>query len=248
VAVHEVMQAELQAEYQLRRARFLSLILQSPPTSVDRPLIDFALAITMHLLNTFTLKLKQYIKDIPPYAILSHTWGDEEVTFDDIDKPCATSIKEYQKIRGSCELVRKDGFEWIWVDTCCIDKKSSAELSEAINSMYKWYWRAEVCYVYLSDVPHKSFMKSTWFSRGWTLQELLAPSVVEFYSQDWTRIGTKSSLSGDIRRATGIETKFFLDRRTNQVRLYRTEVWMDFSPTSDKARRLGVQPSWNRGC
>jgi hypothetical protein len=123
------MQAELQAEYQLRRAHFLSLILQSPPTSVDRPLIDFALAITMPLLNTLTLKLKQYIKDIPPYAILSHTWGDEEVTFDDIDKPCATSIKEYQKIRGSCELVRKDGFEWIWVDTCCIDKKSS-ETSE----------------------------------------------------------------------------------------------------------------------
>ena len=90
----------------------------------------------MHLLNTSTLKLKYFIKEVPPYAILSHTWSDEEVTFDDIDKPHAVEMERYQKILGSCAQARQDGFEWIWIDTCWIDKRSSAELSEAINSMY----------------------------------------------------------------------------------------------------------------
>lgn len=167
----------------------------------------------MHLLNTSTLKLTYYVNRVPAYAILSHTWGDEEVTFDDIEKPHAVSMIGYQKILKSCAQARHDGFEWIWVDTCCIDKKSSAELSEAINSMYTWYWYAEVCYAYLSDVPAEPLVKSRWFKRGWTLQELLAPAIVEFYSWEWKRIGTKSSLADDIRRATGIQKRFFLDRR-----------------------------------
>jgi hypothetical protein len=122
---------------------------------------------TMHLLNTSTLKLKDFIKAVPNYAILSHTWNEEEVTFDDIDKPHAVLMKGYEKVSQSCKQALKDGYEWIWVDTCCIDKKSSAELSEAINSMYDWYWRAEICYVYLRDVPSGPLVESEWFRRGW---------------------------------------------------------------------------------
>jgi hypothetical protein len=170
----------------------------------------------MHLLNTTTLKLEYFIKAIPPYAILSHTWGDEEVTFDDIDKPHAARMKGYQKILKSSAQALEDGFAWIWIDTCSIDKRSSAELSEAINSMYDWYWNSAVCYAYLSDVPTKAFVESVWFTRGWTLQELLAPAVVEFYSQDWKRIGTKLGLVEDVHRATGIEKKYILNRSTIQ--------------------------------
>jgi len=167
----------------------------------------------MHLLNTSTLQLRNFVKSIPSYAILSHTWGDEEVTFDDVDKAHTVNLRGYEKLKQSCAQALEDGFEWIWVDTCCINKTSSAELSEAINSMYNWYWGAEICYAYLSDVPDRHLTESEWFRRGWTLQELLAPAVVEFYKKDWTRIGTKWSLVDDIQEATGIEKKYLLDRR-----------------------------------
>lgn len=194
----------------------------------------------MHLLNTSTLKLKDFIKAIPDYAILSHTWNDEEVTFDDIDKPHAVSMKGYEKISRSCKQALKDGFEWIWVDTCCIDKKSSAELSEAINSMYDWYWRAEVCYAYLEDVQdssepvtHVQFSGSRWFRRGWTLQELLAPGVVEFYSATWSRLGTKSSLAKQIEKITCVDSEFLLDRRTISTAWMGTKLgWAAFRETT----------------
>jgi hypothetical protein len=121
----------------------------------------------MHLLNTSTLKLEYFIKTVPHYAILSHTWNEDEITFDDIDKPHIATIKGYKKVSQSCRQALKDGYKWIWVDTCCIDKRSSAELSEAINSMYDWYWRAEICYVYLEDVPLGPLVESKWFHRGW---------------------------------------------------------------------------------
>lgn len=146
----------------------------------------------MWLLNTTTLTLRSFVENIPSYVILSHTWGKEEVGFDDTDKPYTLRMAGYDRIVGCCQLAISDGFEWIWIDTCCIDKRSSAELSEAINSMYKYYWSAAICYAYLSDVPvgspwepnmepRKHFIKSRWFRREWTLQELLAPIVVEFY-------------------------------------------------------------------
>lgn len=169
----------------------------------------------MRLLNTSTLKLENFVRDIPLYVILSHTWGDEEVTFDDIDKPYAQDMLGYQKIEGCCRQAVKDGFDYVWIDTCSIDKKSSAELSEAINSMYTYYQRAEICYVYLSDVPSNKdpsipkskFARSRWFQRGWTLQELLAPDVVEFYSSDWCYLGTKRNpdLLNIIQDTTGID-------------------------------------------
>ncbi|KAF2130928.1 HET-domain-containing protein, partial [Dothidotthia symphoricarpi CBS 119687] len=174
----------------------------------------------MRLLNTSTLNLHYFGDDIPLYVILSHVWGRGEVTFDDIDKSHAKGMLGYKKIAECCDKAVQDGFEWVWIDTCCIDKKSSAELSEAINSMYRWYWQAEICYAYLKDVAEdedyvdekSKFQTSRWFQRGWTLQELLAPTVVEFYGRSWGLLGTKSSLLDAVHAATKIEKKYLVDR------------------------------------
>jgi Heterokaryon incompatibility protein (HET) len=112
----------------------------------------------MRLLNTATLNLHEFIGDkIPPYAILSHTWGEEEVSLQEMQSGEATGIDVqkagYQKIKKCCKTGAADGYEYVWIDTCCIDKTSSAELSEAINSMFRWYKMAEVCYAFLSDCP-----------------------------------------------------------------------------------------------
>jgi hypothetical protein len=142
---------------------------------------------------------KDFVGDnIPEYAILSHTWGAdfEEVTLKDLTDGTGTDKAGYNKIRFCGEQARRDGLQYFWVDTCCIDKSNNTELSEAINSMFRWYRNATKCYVYLSDVSIKkrkassqlseftwesAFRASRWFTRGWTLQELLAPSSVEFF-------------------------------------------------------------------
>lgn len=112
---------------------------------------------------------------IPKYAILSHRWGTDEPILQDVER--GTTAKEgFKKVQQSCDMAKRDGIDYIWIDTCCIDKTSSAELSEAINSMYLWYFKAYRCYAYLSDVPSKRFGESEWFTRGWTLQELVAPA------------------------------------------------------------------------
>lgn len=167
----------------------------------------------MRLLNSRTLQLEEFIGDanVPPYAILSHTWGEEEVTLQDIIST-AGSLKEkkgFKKIQYCCSQALADGLHWAWVDTCCIDKTSSAELSEAINSMFRWYSRSKVCYAYLTDVPYDGFNdslpKSRWFTRGWTLQELLAPSSVVYYSAEWTRIGDSEDFISVLRNVTRID-------------------------------------------
>ncbi|OSS43315.1 hypothetical protein B5807_12023 [Epicoccum nigrum] len=175
----------------------------------------------MWLLNTHTITLRSFIANIPDYVILSHTWGPEEVTFDDISKSAQhAKLKGYAKVVGCCKQAIQDGFEWAWIDTCCIDKKSSAELSEAINSMYKWYWDAAICYAYLQDVgdlPAPPIIgASNWFRRGWTLQELLAPLHVEFYTRSWSFIGTKAGLLSTVQRVTKIDESFLEDRTTIQ--------------------------------
>ncbi|KAM0549150.1 hypothetical protein ACHAPJ_009605 [Fusarium lateritium] len=169
----------------------------------------------MRLLNVASLTLQEFNgRQVPPYAILSHTWGEGEVLFSDIGTPAAASKQGYSKVTGCCKKVAQDGFEWVWIDTCCIDKSSSSELSEAINSMYKWYQRATVCYAYLQDVTTEGqsseafliadFCKSRWFTRGWTLQELIAPQIVELCSKEWIMIGTKRSLASSIESVSGI--------------------------------------------
>ncbi|EAA33114.1 HET-domain-containing protein [Neurospora crassa] len=234
----------------------------------------------MRLLDVETLQLELF-DDGPKcaYAILSHTWGQEEVSFQDMQdlakaprttstfvdsgystasstrnhtgpseqfdfanngtaqhKP-VTAKQGFSKILGCCAKARTEGYRYVWIDTCCIDKSSSAELSEAINSMFKWYHDAEVCYAFLNDIsvpeviPHHESpyvdqsmsdggngdamsiteeMKellygSKWFTRGWTLQELIAPSDVVFCDRLWREFGTRESLSDDIAAITGID-------------------------------------------
>jgi hypothetical protein len=173
----------------------------------------------MRLVNAETLELCEFIGSyVPPYAILSHTWGHGEVSLQDMLNGNPTAKEGYDKIKRCCEIAVLDGFKYAWIDTCCIDKTSSAELSEAINSMYRWYQESRVCYVILSDVLseeeryHKtsSFRKSRWFTRGWTLQELIAPSSVIFYGKDWREIGTKSSLHDLIIEITHIHKDMLL--------------------------------------
>lgn len=177
----------------------------------------------------------------PPYAILSHTWGNDEVTLQDFTSPDRESVRllaGFSKIELICRQALKDELPYSWVDTCCIDKTSSAELSEAINSMYEWYKASVVCYVFLPDLapedpvvldekhqlenlsiddgdegskkqkkrePSTQFAALRWFRRGWTLQELIAPSSVRFYDAAWTLRGTKTSLAHAISVITGIE-------------------------------------------
>jgi hypothetical protein len=129
----------------------------------------------MRLLHTTTLTLHEFPPDgIPPYAILSHTWEGEEVALQELESGTGNRKKGYSKIENFCESARHAGLEYCWVDTCCIDKTSSSELSEAINSMFRWYRNASVCYAYLEDVSahespwgeDSSFRKSRWFTRG----------------------------------------------------------------------------------
>ena len=157
---------------------------------------------------------------IPPYAILSHTWKEgEEVTFQELIDGTGKGKPGYEKIRFCGEQAKRDGLQYFWVDTCCINRSNNTELSEAINSMFRWYRSATRCYIYLSDVsspvfdtnnqlsdlPFESaFRASRWFTRGWTLQELLAPSSVEFFSREGNRLGDKRSLQQQIHEITGI--------------------------------------------
>ena len=168
----------------------------------------------MRLLNTSTIQFREFHgNQIPYYAILSHTWGAEEVSFDEMQDGKGKDKAGYKKIADCCALAASDGWDYVWIDTCCINKSSSAELTEAINSMFQWYRKAQVCYAYLADVPSgwKSYhtvnpavRRSRWFTRGWTLQELLAPATVIFLNESWVEIGTKSSFSELISSATGI--------------------------------------------
>jgi hypothetical protein len=138
---------------------------------------------------------------IPPYAILSHRWlaDTEEPTFEDLSNGTGKNKPGYEKIQFCGEQARQDGLQYFWVDTCCINRANYAELSQAINSMFRWYRNSTRCYIYLSDVPSppfgttddfnsqswdSDFWKSKWFTRGWTLQELLAPRSAEFFSRE----------------------------------------------------------------
>lgn len=175
--------------------------------------------------DTFSFT-KDFLGDdkIPPYAILSHTWGEEELLFADLNDGTYKSKKGYDKIRFCGEQAQRDGLQYFWVDTCCINKPDTVELQDAINSMFSWYQKAARCYVYLTDVAVLSdttdtdvatsgpswslaFQKSRWFTRGWTLQELLAPPSVEFFSGEGTLLGDKKGLAKQISSITHIPTQ-----------------------------------------
>ncbi|KAH7308433.1 heterokaryon incompatibility protein-domain-containing protein [Stachybotrys elegans] len=233
----------------------------------------------MRLFKTKNYQLVE-AKDIPDpfpeYAILSHTWisPKEEVTYQDmktrrgdIDNDIFKQ-KGWAKVQRYCDRAAKDGWEWAWMDTCCIDKTSPADTQEAINAMFRWYQNAGICYVYLDDVDvsrahmhsgsdaysldhldpdevpgkdnvadpnsflHKAlnpfFVKSKWFSRGWTLQELLAPHYLVFVDREWRRIGTRESWATEIKEASRIDAKYL----------------MGFSPMDFKACSTATRLSW----
>ena len=168
----------------------------------------------MHLIDTNTLQLTWFPGEAPPYAILSHTWGSEEVVsadFSDLSK--VETRPSFRKINLTCQQARRDGLGYAWVDTCCINKESSSELSEAINSMFRWYRDAAICYAYIEDlvddvelpiVDASLISGCRWFSRGWTLQELLAPRDIVFYGPGWINIGRKGELVEVLEQVTGI--------------------------------------------
>jgi hypothetical protein len=220
----------------------------------------------MRLINTTTGQFESFWdSQCPQYWILSHTWGNEEVSYLDylfltsslsvasagvvhtlLKSPRADS-EGIRKVQGCCKLARSRGLEWVWVDTCCIDKSSSAELSEAINSMWTWYRDAAECYVYLVDVSAKpdrdiaadmlhfddavrrQFRSAQWFGRGWTLQELLAPNIELFCNNCWEVIATKADIGPELSNITRIPL-IFLDGTV--------------SPSDNKLCSIAMRMSW----
>lgn len=177
------------------------------------------------------------------YAILSHTWrsveeGGEQ-SYQDVrrlqDQVEATEAPSFtqsaaepdgatgptifshtklsDKIKRACEVARNAGYRLIWNDACCIDKSSSAELTEAINSMFELYKNADICYTFLADVPDgdipsdisSQFRSSRWHTRGWTLQELIAPKRMVFLTKTWRILGTKIGLASILEDCTGVD-------------------------------------------
>ena len=157
-------------------------------------------------------------KRIPPYAILSHRWSDSEILIEDIASEVYKEKAEgYKKLMLCAGQAARDELQYFWIDTCCIDRWNNNERSRAINSMFQWYKNATRCYVFLSDVSvstatepvqrgdwEASLCASAWFTRGWTLQELIAPVLVEFFSREGLRIGDKTSLDQLLHTITSI--------------------------------------------
>ncbi|KAI0695659.1 heterokaryon incompatibility protein-domain-containing protein [Cerioporus squamosus] len=191
----------------------------------------------MWLLNTTSGELRWFPK-LPEegYLILSHVWMDEEQTFQDVQryKMAGGLSAASSKIRDCCAFARRRGYNWAWIDTCCIDKTSSAELSEAINSMFVWYREADECIAFLQDVDEADdpygkdslFRKSRWYTRGWTLQELIAPRRLVFVSKNWRVIGTKRSLADLVEEITNVDFDVLTYRRTHaRVSVARRMSW-----------------------
>ena len=187
----------------------------------------------MRLLNTKTLEFEEFMNPkTVAYAIVSHRWTDKEVTLKDFPYYLYGEQDGYgwAKIHHACQIASSQNINWVWIDACCIDKHSSAELTEAINSMFQWYQRARICYVFLRDVHsieirnsdwsstpvyraasrstgiyEEEFKKSEWFRRGWTLQELLAPRELKFFNSKFQCIGSRAELSMLVAAASGID-------------------------------------------
>lgn len=205
----------------------------------------------MKLINSETGRIADFTDlNTPPYAILSHCWSSDELLYRDFPLNWASNDREgrrgFQKLRGLLKLARQDGHEYVWIDTCCIDKTSSAELTEAINSMFKWYEESEVCYAYLEDVSDvfestndRSFVQSRWFTRGWTLQELIAPRVMQFFDSNWSFIATRDTAASQISKRTGIDVKLLIEhegRLSNRLSTYSVAQRMSWAAHRETTR------------
>ncbi|KAH8766762.1 heterokaryon incompatibility protein-domain-containing protein [Diaporthe sp. PMI_573] len=211
----------------------------------------------MRLLHTTTQKLvektpEELRKENLRYAILSHTWGPHEVIYDDIlhGTEWTKNPSSLSKVQGACRQARSNGYDYIWIDTCCIDKSSSSELSEAINSMFSWYESGDVCYAFIEDFNYESlgspekkasFASSRWFTRGWTLQELLAPAHLVFFTRDWISLGEKRAISPFLTEITGIDAAIMTGKRPiESASLAKRMSWM--------ARRRTTRPEDSAYC
>ncbi|PSR99070.1 hypothetical protein BD289DRAFT_424525 [Coniella lustricola] len=188
----------------------------------------------MRLLNTATLEVEEFfeIDSVPAYVILSHVWGQgrDEVTFQEMQlspRPASLVLRPgYQKIVNLCNRAAEKGFKWAWIDTCCIDKTNSTELTEALNSMFQWYRSAAICYTYLPDVTSvDDVVHSVWFTRGWTLQELLAPLWLIFFNSNWEAIGTKAGLAKQIQRRTRISPAVLVINSSREFSVAQIMSW-----------------------
>ncbi|EME48360.1 hypothetical protein DOTSEDRAFT_111345, partial [Dothistroma septosporum NZE10] len=174
------------------------------------------------LINTIDLSFHEFehVESAPRYAIVSHRWGKDEITYQKFlaDRYQSGQGNGWFKTIKGCNLARSFELSWVWIDTCCIDKKSSSELSEAVNSMYSWYSHSHECYAFLPDVLltptdegfAEEFEKSVWFTRGWTLQEVLAPRRLLFYNAKFQLIGDKQQRRAEVAAATGIHANYLL--------------------------------------
>ncbi|KAF2726434.1 HET-domain-containing protein [Polyplosphaeria fusca] len=183
-------------------------------------------------------------KTVPQYAILSHRWGDSEVLFEDLGRDTYRGKEGYRKIEFCAEQAALDNLQYFWIDTCCIDKWDLRERSKAINSMFGWYKNAARCYVFLLDVSvatdapqsawEASFRASTWFTRGWTLQELIAPISVDFFSCEGRRIGDKKSLEPLVHEVTGIPLKALRNGPLDEFAIDERRDWARNRQTSEE--------------
>jgi tetratricopeptide (TPR) repeat protein len=185
-------------------------------------------------------------QSIPPYAILSHRWGEpnSEVLFGDIESNAYHKKDGYRKIEFCAKQAAQDQLKYFWIDTCCIDKWNLRELSSSINSMFRWYKNATRCYVLLSDVSvpsthqqsdwEDSFSKSDWFHRGWTLQELIAPISVEFYSCEGQRIGDKTSLEQLLHEITSVPLAVLRNCPLDQFTITERMQWASNRETTEE--------------
>lgn len=181
--------------------------------------------------------------ELPGYAILSHTWNTEnkeEVTYEDLESGRGQEKAGYCKIDFCKKQAFIDKLAYIWIDTCCINRKSESELSEAVNSMFRWYKSSARCYVYLNDVStsyglrdasrfdnlwEAQFLQSRWFTRGWTLQELIAPKHVDFFAREGTHLGNKSTLETAISNVTGISLDVLRGRALAECTIRERLTW-----------------------
>lgn len=210
----------------------------------------------MWMLSTARAELQFFIspEDVPGgYAILSHVWDENEQSYENVRKiirECnawGLNPREYvaPKIRNVCILAETHGFRWIWIDTCCIDKSSSAELSEAINSMFRYYSLSAVCYAFLRDVGGQSnsfnmweFMQSKWHTRGWTLQELLAPPLVLFVSNSWEVLGSKADFAPHLQGITHIPASVLrMEKPIAKMSIAQRMCWASRRKTTRKEDR-----------
>lgn len=193
--------------------------------------------------KTIEVSLTDYAaSSIPPYATLSHRWRDEEVEYEHmVGNHDYKNRRGYTKIEQCARAALRYGIHYIWVDTCCIDKSSSAELSEAINSMYLWYNDSLICFAFLDDVPcddgildTTKLRRSSWFTRGWTLQELIAPKTMTFYSDEWVKLGSRFDLANTISVASGIDIKIL--QNTRHLNSASTAEKMSWAATRETTR------------